>query len=342
MPLSLLFHFSFGRYAPFPSAKISAVPNVGNTCYMLQTLYMMFLIGGWTCEVGKVCEISDLGLRLLRSMEHECKDEPCPADLVRALAAKLYPHKPTGQQDVHETFVLISDLLPGTKLHVFPRLTWCTCPCGASSSRIADPVSMIEVSTDKNAVNLEDLINASLGSNDDGWNCRTGCGYNKEQATFLSIIGGVGKFFVVCVKRPFDRPRTDVLVPLKMSVATYNQGEYVATMVEVYLHYVVMHSTQGGNVPDEGNPDSVSNAQGGHYFGCEAKPPSSNSSRTQGCIVDCLADADAPHEPCELEEWVLARGKKVSMVMYSTEKPGTTVVLSRYCVCVCVCVGGFV
>ena len=29
------------------SAKISAVPNVGNSCYLLQTMYLVFLIGGW-------------------------------------------------------------------------------------------------------------------------------------------------------------------------------------------------------------------------------------------------------------------------------------------------------
>ena len=78
---------------------------------MLQTLYMLFLIGGWTCEVDKVCKIGGLALRLLRSMEHGGNDECCPGDLVRALAAELYPSKATGQQDVHETFMLISDSL---------------------------------------------------------------------------------------------------------------------------------------------------------------------------------------------------------------------------------------
>lgn len=308
---------------------------------MLQTLYMLFLIGGWTCEVDEVCKIGGLALRLLRSMEHGGNDEYCPGDLVRALAAELYPSKATGQQDVHETFMLISDSLLGTKRHVFPRRTWCTCPCGSASAQSVDMVNAIEVTTDKDAVNLEDLINAELGSNDCGWKCRTaGCVYDKKQATFLSIISGLSNFFVVYVKRPFDRPRTDVQVPLKMSVATYNEGEIPATMVEVYLHYVVMHSTREGNVPDEGKPDSVSNAQAGHYFGCEAKPPSCNGARTEGCIVDCLADA--PNEPCDLEEWVLARGKKVCMVMYTTVKPETTVVLLRYFVCVCVCVVGFV
>jgi hypothetical protein len=191
---------------------------------------------------------------------------------------------------------------------------------------------MFVVSTDKSAINLEDLVNEELQElkcNDDPWHCPSlQCRSRNEAQTMLSTSFGFSKFILVFIKRPFDQPRTNVRVPLQMSFSTYQNGEMSATMVEGYLCYVVLHSTKGGNVPDAGNPESVSNIRVGHYFGCEVKSPAS-------FIVDC--QAGIPNETCDFDDinkWVHERGQKVVAVIYTTEKPfGWRVVRSSAFLC---------
>ena len=162
-------------------------------------------------------------------------------------------------------------------------------------------------------------------------------GSHREQATSLSTTTFFGQKIIVFLKRPFHQPRTDVQVPMQISIATYQDGEIAATMVNGYIQYIVMHSTRGGNVPDAGNPKSTSNKdQGGHYFGCEAMWPESNRSPT-GCIVDCMADV--PNETCDMDKWVKARGRKVVAVMYTTVQPPWMDVVPLPFSFVCGCVG---
>lgn len=166
------------NYPPIMSAKISAVPNVGNTCYLLQTFYVLFLIGGWkereseaSDADSKGLKIGRLALQLLRSMEHGSENEASPTRLVRKLVYSLFRSKSKLQQDVLETFLLVSDHLDGTRLHEFQTQTWVTCACGLNTEKHPEIQSVLVVSTDKPAVNLEELVNTVLQRNEDGWKC---------------------------------------------------------------------------------------------------------------------------------------------------------------------------
>ena len=325
------------------SAKISAAPNVGNTCYLLQALYTLFLIGGWKERESEASnedsKTGKLALRLLRSMEHLSEDETSPSKLVRELASSLFLSKWQQQQDVLETVMLLLGNLHGTLIHEFQTQTWSTCACGLASEKRPETQNMFVVSTDEPAANLQDLVNTVLQCNNDGWKCPSKECSRKQETTSLSTTSWYGERILVFIKRPFDQPRTDVHIPMTISMATYEAGKISANMVDGYIQYVVMHSTDGGNVPDAWHPDSVSNAQTGHYFGCESKSPPPNSSHT-GCIVDCLAKI--PNEMCDIKMWVEARGRKVVSVLYTTEKPSWMVVVPFPFVClyVCVCMCG--
>ena len=233
--------------------------------------------------------------------------------------------------------MLVTEQLDGTREHEFQTSSWITCACGLGSDKRPETQNSIVVSTDKPAVNLQDLVNTVLQRTDGGWKCPSSDCSHRKQATSLSTTTFFGEKIIVFLKRPFHQPRTDVQVPMQISIATYQDGEIAATMVNGYIQYIVMHSTRGGNVPDAGNPKSTSNKdQGGHYFGCEAMWPESNRSPT-GCIVDCMADV--PNETCDMDKWVTARGRKVVAVMYTTvQQPWMDVVPLPFSF-VCGCVG---
>jgi hypothetical protein len=315
--------------------RISAVPNVDVTCYLLQACVLLYLIGGW--QEGQEAS-AKLSMRLLCSMDPRKKEEADPSSLVKQVVEAFFPG-PARQQDLLEAFMRIEGGLSGTAhYHVFTE-EWTSCPCGLESAKTVDWESVIVVSTEQEFINLEDEVNKVVRGdqdNDKGWKCTSeNCGRRKE-TTKLCMIAEVGTFVLVYITRPFHRPRTSVTVPKEMMIATYQEASFgaQATLVPAYLVYVVCHSTKDGDVPDEGHPDSVSNAETGHYFGC------GRSQNGDGVTVDCLADPRAARA-VDFNKWVDERPKKVTMAVYTTEKPSwwkEVRILSCVYVCVCVCV----
>lgn len=295
------------------SANISAVPNLGNTCYLLHALYLLFIISSFWQSID---EFGTLAVRVLGSMQHRSKETLPPVELIRQLAASIFPSTASQQQDVQEAFVhLISHLVDPGRQEILTTV-WNECQCGRTSAKYAGDENFLVVSTEESSANLDDLINSSVQRNDDGWKC--GALDCPQNITSLSTINGVRDFVVVFIKRPVNLPRTDIAVPMKMSLATYQDGGGATPiMVDMKVRYVIFHSTKGGNVTDASDPDSFNNSETGHYFACENT--SADNSHIEGCIVDCLAEV--PNATCDnMSAWVKERGRKVVAVMYTTVK----------------------
>jgi hypothetical protein len=297
--------------------RIDAVPNVGATCYLLQAFVILYLIGGWK-EGSSSSTIGSLSMRMLRSMDPSNKEEANPSDLVEKIVESLFPGEKS-QQCVYVAFELISGGLQGTPgQHQVSMVHWTSCPCGLESVKKPVWESVIVVSTAKEIVNLEDIVNSEVGADEDtedGWKCPSTDCERRKDTTKLSTRAEVGKFVIFHITRPLNRPRTSVRVPKEMMIATYQEGKIGATLVPAYLVYVVCHSTKGGDVPDEGHPDSVGARNGGHYFGCLR-----SQNGVDGITMDCLADP-GDNRAVNFNNWVDERTKKVSMVVYTTEKP---------------------
>jgi hypothetical protein len=195
---------------------------------------------------------------------------------------------------------------------------------------------MIVVSTSQEAIDLQDEVNSAVGGDNDGdagWKCALEECEKRTDTTKLFTYASVGEFVLVYITRPFNRPRTRVSVPKKITIPIYQEGNVEATLVPAYLVYVVCHSTKGGDVPDEGHPDSVSDGETGHYFGC------GRSQNGDGITVDCLADPQATRA-VDFNKWVDDRPKKVTIAVYTTVEhawSNEVHILSCVCVCVCVC-----
>ena len=272
-------------------------------------------------------------MRLLHSMERLSEYEACPAEVVRKLAGSLFPSRPLKQEDLLEALMLIIAKVDRTRHRTVHTQTWSTCPCGLTSNKRQEIEEMLVLSTDKSFVNLEDLVNTELQTNNDGWDCGSlTCQYDKKEATLMSTIAHLGPKLLVVINRPKHLQRARVKVPLVMEIATYplEDGKIAPTMVPAYLVYAVCHSTHGGNVPDAGNPESVSSKDEGHYFGVDVFAPF-------GCIVDCMAET--PDETCSIFDWLQAREKKIVGALYSTEKPPGRPVVLYVLFCVWVGVG---
>jgi hypothetical protein len=311
--------------------RISAVPNVGVTCFLLQTCALLYLIGGW--KEGQR-HSAKLAMRLLRSMDPRNPEEADPSSVVKGVVESFFPGA-TRQQDLFEAFERISGGLIGTGRYHVATTRWTSCPCGQESLKATEREPVIFVSPDQVVANLQDEVHLAVGADNDkegGWKCALqGCEMGKY-TTKLSTFGEVGEFVLVYIARPFDRPRSRVLVPKKMTIPTYQEGNMEgnieATLVPAYLVYVVCHSTEGGDVPDEGHPESVSNAETGHYFGC------GRSQNGVGITVDCLADPQATRK-VDFNKWVDEREKKVTMAVYTTVKHAwSNEVHILSCVCV--------
>ena len=290
--------------------RISAVPNVGVTCFLLQTCALLYLIGGWK-EVPSLSS-SKLVMRLLRSMDPRNTEEDDPSSLVKEVVASFFPGE-TRQQDLFEAFERISDGLIGTGQYHVATTRWTSCPCGLESLKTTDWEPVILVSTDQEVANLQDEVHSVVGADNDkevGWKCA----------------------LQECEKWLLHRPRTRAVTPKEMTIPMYQEGNLEATLVPVYLVYVVCHSTKGGDVPDEGHPESVSNDESGHYFGCGL------SQNGVGITVDCLADPQVTRT-VDFNKWVDEREKKVTMAVYTTVKPAWSneVHILSLCMCVSVC-----
>ena len=311
--------------------RISAVPNVGVTCFLLQTCALLYLIGGW--KEGQTPS-SKLVMRLLRSMDPRNTEEDDPSSLVKEVVASFFPGD-TRQQDLFEAFERISDGLIGTGQYHVATTRWTSCPCGLESLKTTDWEPVILVSTDQEVANLQDEVHSVVGADndkEDGWKCALQECEKRKETTKLFNFGEVGEFVLVYITRPFHRPRTRVLTPKEMTIPIYQEGNLEATLVPAYLVYVVCHSTKGGDVPDEGHPESVSNDETGHYFGCGL------SQNGVGIIVDCLADPQDTRT-VHFNKWVDEREKKVTMALYTTVKPAwaNEVHILSLCMCVSVC-----
>ena len=305
--------------------RINAVPNVGGTCYVLQAFVLLYIIGGWK-EGSPGSTIGGLSMRLLRSMDPSNKEDANPSGLVEEIVESLFPGEHR-QQDLMVAFELISGSLLGTGQHIVESQRWTSCPCGHSSVKKPEWENVITVSTDQEVVNLEDMVNSSVGCDKDdekGWKCPSIICERRKETTKLSTILSVGKFVLMYITRPFDRPRTSVKVPKQMMIATYQEGQMEATLVHADLLYVVGHSTEGGDVPDKDHPKSVSDAPNGHYFGCGRL-----QNGVDGITVNCLADPEDTRV-VDFNKWVDERTKKITIAVYTTEKPSWSGVKQKY------------
>ena len=309
--------------------RISAVPNVGVTCFLLQTYALLYLIGGW--KEGQR-NSSTLAMRLLRSMDPRNPEEADPSSLVKEVVASFFPGA-TRQQDLFEASERISGGLIGTGQYHVATTRWTSCPCGQESLKATEREPVIFVSPDQEVANLQDEVHSVVGADNDkevGWKCALQECEKRKETTKLFHFREVGEFVLVYITRPFHRPRTSVSVPKKITIPIYQEGNVEATLVPAYLVYVVCHSTKGGDVPDEGHPDSVSDGETGHYFGC------GRSQNGDGITVDCLADPQATRA-VDFNKWVDDRPKKVTIAVYTTVEHAWSNEVHILFLCVCVC-----
>lgn len=305
------------------------MPNVGVTCFLLQTYALLYLIGGWKEGLE---DSSLLSMRLLRSMDPRNKEEADPSSLVKEVVACLFPGG-ARQQDLLEAFQRISSGLIGTVQYHVATKRWTSCPCGLESLKDTEFEPVIVVSTVQEAIDLQDEVNSVVGGDnegDAGWKCASEECEKRTETTKLFTYASVGEFVLVYITRPFHRPRTSVSVPKKITIPIYQEGNVDATLVPAYLVYVVCHSTKGGDVPDEGHPDSVSDGETGHYFGC------GRSQNGDGITVDCLADPQATRA-VDFNKWVDDRPKKVTIAVYTTVEHAWSNEVHILFLCVCVC-----